>query len=76
MRIHEAQDGLDALEICRRMPVELVIAEMKMNSVNDILQSNAVRHGGLGPYALRRVKCGYMRRRMGWMPWKSAAGCR
>ena len=33
-----------------------MIAEMKMNSVNDILQSNAVRHGGLGPYALRRVK--------------------
>ncbi len=30
LRIHEAQDGLDALEICRRMPVELVITDIKM----------------------------------------------
>lgn len=30
LQIHEAQDGVDALELCRKIPVELVITDIKM----------------------------------------------
>lgn len=30
LQIYEASDGLEALEVCQKMPVELVITDIKM----------------------------------------------
>lgn len=48
LQIYEASDGLEALEVCQKMPVELVITDIKMPRMDGLHLIQKLKECGSG----------------------------